>query len=32
MFPPVGLDEEIVREYTKTQEDEDKRVDQLQLW
>jgi putative transposase len=28
----VGLDEEIVRAYIKTQEDEDKRVDQLQLW
>ena len=28
----VGIDEEVVREYIRRQEDEDRRVDQLSLW
>ena len=28
----VGRDEAVIREYTKNQEQEDKRLDQLNLW
>ena len=28
----VGRDEAVIREYIRRQEDEDKRLDQLQLW
>ena len=28
----VGRDEELVREYIRTQEEEDKRLDQLNMW
>jgi putative transposase len=28
----VGIDEDVIREYIRHQEDEDRRVDQLSLW
>ena len=28
----VGRDEEVIREYIRQQEEEDKRLDQMQLW
>ena len=28
----VGIDEAVIREYIRRQEDEDRRVDQLSLW
>jgi len=28
----VGIDEDVIREYIRQQEDEDRRVDQLSLW
>ncbi|HEV2324501.1 MAG TPA: IS200/IS605 family transposase, partial [Terracidiphilus sp.] len=28
----VGRDESVVREYIRTQEEEDKRLDQLEMW
>jgi putative transposase len=28
----VGIDEDVIRKYIRSQEDEDRRVDQLSLW
>jgi putative transposase len=28
----VGIDEDVIRDYIRHQEDEDRRVDQLSLW
>jgi putative transposase len=32
MVSTVGCDEEVIREYIRNQEQEDKRLDQLNLW
>jgi putative transposase len=31
-YPPVGRDTEVIREYIRKQEEEDKRLEQLNLW
>ena len=32
MVSTVGRDETVIREYIRSQEEEDKRLDQLNLW
>ena len=32
MVSTVGRDEKVIRDYIRNQEDEDKRIDQMQIW